>query len=112
MIARFDAAEEFRICRAQSELGQALLSHYGLSHQDPESWLFLVDGYAYTSLEAMIRAGRRVGGIGYLLQPLRLIPRAAQDWLYSKLARNRYWLFGRTDICGIPDSALQARLMD
>ncbi len=112
MIARFDAAEEFRICRAQSGLGQALFSHYGLSHRNPESWLFLVDGYAYTSLDAMIRAGRQVGGLGYLLQPLRLIPRAAQDWLYIKLARNRYRLFGRTDICSIPDPALKARLMD
>ena len=112
MIARFDAAEEFRICRAQSELGQALFRHYGLSHQNPESWLFLVDGYAYTSLDAMIRAGRRVGSLGYLLQPLRLIPRAAQDWLYARLARNRYRLFGRTDMCSIPDSALRARLLD
>ena len=112
MIARFDAAQEFRICRAQSELGQALFSHYGLSHQDPESWLLLVDGHAYTSLDAMIRAGRRVGGLGNLLQPLRLLPRATQDWLYIKLARNRYRLFGRTDMCGIPDPALKARLMD
>ena len=112
MIARFDAAGEFRICRAQTELGQALVSHYGLSHQDPESWLFLVDGYAYTSLDAMIRAGRRVGGLGHLLQLFGLIPRTAQDWLYIKLARNRYRLFGRTDMCGIPDPALKARLMD
>ncbi len=112
LIARFDAAEDFRISRAQSELGQALFRHYGLSQQDPESWLLLDGGYAYTSLDAVIRAGRRVGGLGYLLQPLRLIPRAAQDWLYSKLARNRYRLFGRTDMCGIPDPALQARLLD
>ncbi len=112
MIARFDAAEEFRICRAQSELGQALLRHYGLSQQDPETWLLLVDGYAYTSLDAMIHAGRRVGGAGFLLQPLRLIPRAIQDWLYIRLARNRYRLFGRTDMCDIPDPALKARLID
>lgn len=112
LIARFDKAKEFRICRAQTPLGQALFHHYGLSFDDPESWLYVVDGYAYTSLDAMIRAGQRVGGVGYLLQPLRLIPRSIQDWLYSKLARNRYRLFGRTDMCSIPDPALRARLMD
>ncbi|MDJ0700053.1 MAG: DCC1-like thiol-disulfide oxidoreductase family protein [Woeseiaceae bacterium] len=112
LIARFDKAAEFRICRAQSPLGQALLQHFDLSIDDPETWVYIVDGRAYTSFDAMIRAGRRVGGVGLLLQPLRLLPRAIQDWLYRALARNRYRLFGRTDICSIPDPALKARLMD
>ena len=112
LIARFDKAREFRICRAQTKLGQSLLLHYGLSPDDPESWLYIVDGRAYTSLDGMIRAGKRVGGAGRLLQPLRLVPRPLQDWLYRRLARNRYWLFGRTDMCSIPDPALRARLME
>lgn len=112
LIARFDKSEEFRICRAQTTLGSALLRHYGMSPTDPESWLYLVDGHAYTSLDAMIRAGRRVGGLGWLLQPLRLMPRALQDYLYRKLARNRYRLFGRTDMCSILDPALRARLLE
>lgn len=111
LIARFDKAEEFRICRSQTLLGASLLRHYGLSADDPESWLYIVDGQAYSSLEAFIRAGRRVGGVGLLLQPLRLLPRFAQHWLYQRIARNRYRLFGRTDMCAIPDPALQARIL-
>lgn len=111
LIARFDKSGDFRICRAQTPLGQSLLRHYGLSPTDPESWIYIVDGLAYTSLDAMIRAGRRVGGPGWLLQLLRVLPRVLQDWLYRKLARNRYRLFGRTDMCSIPDPALRARLM-
>lgn len=112
LIARFDKSGEFKICRAQTTLGQSLLSHYGFSPGDPESWLYIVDGHAFTSLDAMIRAGRRVGGLGWLLQPLRLMPRVLQDYLYRKLARNRYRLFGRTDMCSIPDPALRARLTE
>jgi predicted DCC family thiol-disulfide oxidoreductase YuxK len=112
LIARFDKAGEFRICRAQSELGGALLRHYGLDADDPESWLYIVDGRAYTSLDGMIRAGARLGGAGWVLQPLRLLPRPAQDWLYRRLARNRYRLFGRTDICALPDPELRARLIE
>ena len=110
LIARFDKSGEFKICRAQISLGQSLLSHYGLSPSDPESWLYIVDGHAFTSLDAMIRAGCRVGGLGWLLQPLRLMPRVLQDYLYRKLARNRYRLFGRTDMCSIPDPALRAKI--
>lgn len=112
LLSRFDKAQEFRICRAQTQLGQSLLLHYGLSPQDPGSWLYIVDGHAYTSLDAMIRVGSRVGGAGWLMQPLRLMPRLVQDWLYRRLARNRYWLFGRNDMCSIPDPALRARLME
>ena len=112
LIARFDRREEFRICRVQTPLGHALMRHYGLDPADPESWLYLEEGKAFTSLDGMIRAGRRVGGIGWLLQPLRLIPRGVQDWLYGHLARNRYRLFGRTDICALPDPGLRARLME
>ncbi|NIJ40945.1 putative DCC family thiol-disulfide oxidoreductase YuxK [Parvibaculum indicum] len=112
LIARLDKAGEFRICRAQTELGRALLNHYGMSADDPESWLYIVDGRAFTSFDAMIRVGARVGGAGLLLQPLRLLPRPVQDWFYRRLAHNRYRLFGRTDICALPDPGVRARLME
>ena len=62
LIARFDTREEFRICRIQTEPGGALMRHYGLDPDDPDSWLYLEDGLAYSSLDGMIRAGRRMGG--------------------------------------------------
>ena len=111
LIARFDRSAEFRICPTQTELGSSLLRHYGLDAADPESWLYIVDGSAFTSLDGMIRAGARVGGAGWLLQPLRLMPRLAQDWLYQRIARNRYRLFGRKEMCAMPDPALRARLI-
>lgn len=112
LIAKFDKANQFSICPVQTPLGQSVLTHYGLATDDPESWMLLVDGKAYSSLEAMIHAGRIIGGVGLLLQPLRLIPRPLQDWLYRRIARNRYALFGQTDMCAVPDPALRARLMD
>lgn len=112
LIARFDRRGRFRICRAQSATGHALLVHYGLAADDPETWLLLADGRAYGSVDAMIRAGRLIGGVGWLLQPARLLPRPLRDWCYRRLARNRYRLFGRTDMCALPDPRLRARLME
>jgi predicted DCC family thiol-disulfide oxidoreductase YuxK len=112
LIARFDSRGEFRICRSQTALGRALLLHYGLAPDDPESWLLLVDGRAYTSLDAIIRASRRVGGPGWLLQPLRLLPHGLQDRLYRWIARNRYRLFGRRDLCSVADRRVRARLIE
>lgn len=111
-IARFDRKRDFRICPVGSKTGRAVLEHYGLEPDDPDSWLALIDGRAYTSLDAIIRVANRLGGVGRVLQVLRVLPRPAQDWLYRRIALNRYRLFGRTDMCAVPDPAFRARLME
>lgn len=112
LIARLDRVGEFRICPVQSPTGRAVAAHYGLDPGDAETWLYLVDGRAHGSLDAMIRAGARLGGVGRLMAAFGLLPRGAQDWLYRRIARSRYRLFGRADLCATPDPALKARLME
>ena len=111
LISRFDRAREFRICTVQSPLGTAILRHYGIDTGDPETWLYLADGRAHTSLDAIIRAGDRLGGVARMLLIFRIFPRSVQDWLYRSIARNRYSLFGRTEMCTLPDPELRKRLM-
>ena len=111
MIHRLDRAGTTRICPIQSPLGMALLGHYGLDPTDPASWLFLDAGTAHKDFEAVLYAGRRFGGLGHLTLALRLIPRPLRDWLYRRLARNRYALFGRADLCVLPDPALLRRIL-
>jgi predicted DCC family thiol-disulfide oxidoreductase YuxK len=111
LLARLDRTGIFRICPIQTPLGRGILEHYGLDPGDPDSWLYLESGKAYTLIDGMIRAGRHLGGWGNLLRPLGFLPRPAQDWLYRRVARNRYSLFGRTDVCTVPDPALRRRLM-
>lgn len=111
IISRLDKLEEFRICPIQNAVGQGVLTHYGLDPTDPDSWLYLVDGRAYTSIDAMIRVGRRLGGIGHATGVLSLLPRAAQDRLYRCIARNRYQLLGHARLCSFPDPQLHRRLI-
>lgn len=111
MIHRMDRSEDVRICPVQTPLGAALLRHYGLDAEDPPSWLFIEDGIAHSDCDALIHAGRRLGGAGRLAAPLRLLPRGLRNWLYRRVARNRYRLFGRSDMCALPDPAFQRRLL-
>lgn len=110
-IARNDTPFDFRIIPAQSEIGSALLKHYGMEPSDPSSWLYIEDGLAFSSLEAVVRVGQRLGGIWHVLSILRLFPDAVQDYLYGVVARNRYRVFGKTDLCGLPDPEIKRRLM-
>lgn len=110
-IARHDTAQEFTIIPVQSEVGTALLKHYGIDPDDPSSWLFVENGHAYTSLDALVRVAARFGGIWSVLSVLRLLPKPLQDALYVCVARNRYRVFGTADMCALPDPAVQLRLL-
>lgn len=111
MLAQRDTRHEFRIATAGSDLGRALFWHYGLDPDDPESWLYLCEGEAWFSLDAMIAVATRVGGSGRAAAVLWLVPKRLRDWLYRRIARNRYRIMGRTDLCAMPDAALRERLI-
>ena len=111
MIHRLDRSGSVRICPIQSPLGSALLRHYGLEPVDPTTWLFIDGGVAHQDFEAVIHAARRFGGWGRLATVLLILPRPLRDWGYRRLARNRYALFGRGDMCALPDPEFQKRLL-
>lgn len=111
MIHKLDRTGKVRICPVQSPLGTALLQHYDLRPNDPTSWLFLYDGLANVDFEAVLYAGRYCGGWGRLVSVLRIFPKPMRSWLYCRVARNRYLLFGRRDMCALPDPAFQKRLL-
>jgi predicted DCC family thiol-disulfide oxidoreductase YuxK len=111
MINWLDASGSVRICPVQSPLGAALMARHGVTVIDPESWLFIDAGVAHRDFDAVIHAGRQFGGWGRLTSVLALLPKPLRDWLYRRVARNRYRLFGRADLCAIPDQGLQKRLL-
>ncbi len=110
-IARNDHAAEFRIIPLQSELGHAVMRHFGMDPSDPLSWLYLEDGLGYSSLDATIKVGARLGGVWRGLAALRVVPQGLRDWAYGVVARNRYKVMGRADLCGLPDADIQKRLL-
>ena len=111
-VLKRDTDFAFRLTTAQSPLGQALFRHYGLDTETFETNLVLIDGRAYAKLDSVAAVCRRLGGAARLLSLLRLLPRPLADWLYDRIALNRYTLFGRTDRCMIPPPEWRARFIE
>ncbi|HBF07788.1 MAG TPA: hypothetical protein DDW29_06005, partial [Gammaproteobacteria bacterium] len=42
---------------------------------------------------------------------LKIIPTLLRDWCYNLIARNRYRLFGQSQVCLMPTPALKARFI-
>lgn len=110
-IARNDHEQAFRIIPMQSALGASLMRHFGMDPEDPLSWLFLEDGLGYSSLDAVMQVGARLGGVWKCLGALRVVPAPVRDAAYGFVARHRYKVMGRADLCAMPDPDVQLRLL-
>jgi predicted DCC family thiol-disulfide oxidoreductase YuxK len=111
MIHRIDRSGDIRIAPIQSATGAALMRANGLDPAAPDTWLFIENGTVWRDFDALIRVGQRSGGWGRVFALLRVLPRPLRNWLYRRVARNRYAVFGRGDMCALPDPAFRARLL-
>ena len=111
LILRNDRRGRFRFAALQSDAGRALLQKFGLPPEALDS-VVLVDGdRAWRKSRAALRIARRMDGPWPLLWPLVVVPRPLADFLYDRLAKNRYRIFGKLDACMIPPPEVRARFL-
>lgn len=108
---RFDRKSNFHFIIAQSELGEALYAQLGLKSTDYDTNIVITGGQLHTKLDAFVAAMMQLGGVWRLAAIVKILPRAVSDWLYDRIARNRYAMFGRTDACMIPTPEIKARFL-
>jgi predicted DCC family thiol-disulfide oxidoreductase YuxK len=100
----------FRFTPIQSSLGRALALRLGISLQAPETNAVIVRGRAHfkadSAIEVLRLLPRRSWSRAFLL-----VPRALRDFIYDRVAQNRYRLFGRTESCMAPTPNLRARFV-
>jgi len=110
-ILKLDRKGLFRLLPAQTPLGEALYRHHGLNPTDYESNILIEDGVARFKADGTIRMAERLGwpwkaaGLG------RLLPRRWADRLYELVARNRMRIFGRSQVCWIPEPGQADRVL-
>lgn len=106
-----DPSGRFRFASLQSDVGKELLRAHGLGDL-PLSTMVLIDGgKAYLDSEGVLRTAQRLGGPFTLLVPFLLVPRRLRDAAYRAFARQRYRLFGRSEMCRVPTPELRARFL-
>jgi predicted DCC family thiol-disulfide oxidoreductase YuxK len=111
-VIRWDRAALFQFLPAQSPRGEALYARLGLKSGDWDSNLLVLDGRVYTELDAFIEITRRFGGLWLSMPILYAIPRILRDWVYNRIARNRYRWFGKRVVCYRPTPDLASRFLD
>jgi predicted DCC family thiol-disulfide oxidoreductase YuxK len=106
-LLRFDRHDRLRFGPLQSDFAASLLSKHCINSVDLDS-ISVITGYglpterAFTKSDAVLRASWDLGGVWRVAEIGRLIPRAARDWFYDRVARNRYRVFGKYEACPMP----------
>ena len=111
VVVRLDRRGRFRFATAQSPLGEALFRRHGLRTDSYETNLVIIDGAAFTRLESLVAVMSELGWPWRAARLLLLLPRPLRNWLYERVARSRYALFGKKDSCEIPSAELRGRLI-
>jgi predicted DCC family thiol-disulfide oxidoreductase YuxK len=101
-LIRHDPAATFKLAPMQSPAGQAVLRWAGMDTDEYLTMVVVEGRRIYTRSSAFFRVMRGLGLPWSLLVIFALVPRVLRDWVYDRIAKNRYTLFGRRDSCLLP----------
>jgi predicted DCC family thiol-disulfide oxidoreductase YuxK len=111
-LIRFDRKQEFRLASVQSPEGKAILEWFGLPTDNYESMLLVEGNKAYKQSTAFIRVMARLPLPWPSVAVVWLIPSFIRNWLYDRVALNRYAIFGKHEMCLLPAPDNERRFLN
>jgi predicted DCC family thiol-disulfide oxidoreductase YuxK len=123
-VLKYDREGFLRFASLQSSLAAQILARHGKDASDLDTVYAVLNFDPATTdknngeelLErssAVLYILRRLGGVwGTTGGMLRLIPRPIRDWGYGIVARIRYRVFGKYDMCPTPTAETRDRFLD
>jgi predicted DCC family thiol-disulfide oxidoreductase YuxK len=113
-----DSNAIFRFASLQSALAASILARHGADPSDLDTVYIVVnhdrpDEYLLSRSDAVLFVLNQLGGFWQAAAfLLRLLPTFLRDWKYNFVARHRYHVFGRSDVCTMPRDVDHSRFLD
>jgi predicted DCC family thiol-disulfide oxidoreductase YuxK len=103
-----DRHDRLRFASLQSDFAAQLLQRHGLDNQDLDTvYAVLNQGEVNEALlaksDAFLQLAKVIGGVWSITRFGKVIPRPIRNWLYDFVARHRYQVFGKYEVCMLPD---------
>jgi predicted DCC family thiol-disulfide oxidoreductase YuxK len=106
---RHDRKGAVQFASAQSELGSAIYRKLDMPVDD--SYLLVDASGCHTKSVGYFQLATILGGWWRIALIGMIVPRPVRDWIYDRVARNRYRWFGRTDQCALLTPGQRDRLV-
>lgn len=111
-IIKHDRYRVFKLCSVQSKEGKQILLHFGLPSETYETMLYVEGNQSFQKSEAFFQIITQLGYPWKIVCIFKVIPKPLRDWMYDRIALNRYSLFGKYDYCTLPSPDHEARFLD
>jgi predicted DCC family thiol-disulfide oxidoreductase YuxK len=110
-IIKRDRTGKFKFASLQSEIGQQCLKRFGLAKNEFESFILIRGDQYYLKSAAALKMLRELSSIWKAFYVFIIIPRPVRDFLYDLVAKSRYKIFGKKDVCMVPTPELKERFL-
>jgi predicted DCC family thiol-disulfide oxidoreductase YuxK len=110
-IAARDAEARFRFTAIQSDYGRRLAQAFGIDPADPDTNAVIHQGEAAFRSDAALTVLSQLPGWRWV-GVARLVPKPLRDAVYHLVARNRYRIFGRYEVCFLGDASFRSRVLE
>lgn len=110
-VAARDRERRFRCTAIQSAYGTRLAHAFGIDAEDPDTNAVIHGGIAWFKSDAAFTVLSNLPGWQWT-RALFAVPKPLRDAVYNLVARNRYLIFGKYEVCFVPDDAMKARVIE
>jgi len=110
LLVRRDQGRVLRYAPLQGETARSYLTEEQI--EDLDTFYLWEEGKLLERSDAWIRVGLLVGGIWKLAWLLAAVPRPIRNGLYNLVARYRYRMFGKREVCRLPTAEETGLFLD
>lgn len=109
-VIKRDVDETFVFAPIQSPLGQVVMRRYQL-HTKPETFVLIRNDQCFMMSTAALMVAARLSGFWPLMGIFMIVPSVLRDPFYRLFGQYRYRLFGKSELCMIPDTNFAKRFV-
>lgn len=110
-IIKVDQRQRFKLCSVQSPEGQSILNHFKMPTDQFDTMLLVEGNQYFDKSDAFLNVVNKLGFPWRLLYVFKILPKGIRNWLYDRIALNRYYLFGQYDSCMLPSKENENRFI-
>ena len=111
-IIKKDSNDIFRLASIQSSVGQEIIKKYSIDIQKKDSIVLINGGNISYQSTAVLYVLYKLNTFWKFFLIFYVIPYPIRDYIYYLVAKSRYSLFGKRDICIVPDEYIKSKFLN
>ena len=111
-IIKKDSKDIFRLASIQSSVGQEIIKKYSIDIQKKDSIVLINGGNISYQSTAVLYVLYKLNTFWKFFLIFYVIPYPIRDYIYYLVAKSRYSLFGKRDMCIVPDEYIKSKFLN